>query len=78
MATGDMINDEVYVCTNCYMDHHEGRAMADTSVDWTDNNSDPEDETGDTRMTKDFSSMPCGCCGTTVAGARHRMAIWEL
>jgi hypothetical protein len=78
MATGDMINDSVYVCTDCFMDHHDGRAMKDQSVDWTDNNTDPSDETGDTRMTKDFSSSPCECCGTHTAGARHRMAIWEL
>lgn len=78
MATGDMLNDSVYVCTDCYMDHHDGRAMKDQSVDWTDNNTDPADETGDTRMTQDFSRSSCGCCGTTVAGARHRMAIWEL
>jgi hypothetical protein len=74
MATGDMINDSVYVCTDCFMDHHEGRAMKDQSVDWTDNNSGEDDET----FTKDFSSSRCECCGTTLAGARFRMAIWEL
>lgn len=78
MASDKLINDEVYVCVDCYMDHHEGRAMADTSVDWTDNNMDPEDETGDTTMTIDFSSTPCGCCGSHLAGERFRMAIWEL
>lgn len=74
MATGDMINDSVYICTDCYMDHHEGRAMKDQSVDWSDNNSGEDDET----FTIDFSSSACECCGTTLAGERHRMAIWEL
>jgi hypothetical protein len=68
-----LLNDDVDVCTDCYMDHHEGRAMKDQSVDWTDNNTD---EDGETRTT-DFSSSQCQCCGSTLAGARHRMAIWE-
>ena len=69
-----LLNDDVEVCTDCYMDHHEGRAMKDQSVDWTDNNTD---EDGETRTT-DFSSSSCGCCGTTLAGPRFRMAIWEV
>lgn len=69
----NMINDSVYVCTDCYMDHHEGRAMKDQSVDWTDNNTDEDGET----YTQDFSTVRCECCRTWTAGARHRMAIWE-
>lgn len=72
----EMINDEVYICEDCYMDHHEGRAMKDTSVFWTDNNSDPDDP--EESRTIDFSAMACGSCGTTLAGSRYRMAIWEL
>lgn len=81
MARGDMINDDVDVCIDCYMDHHEGRAMKDQSVDWTDNTfaeNDPKDETGDPTGVTDFSAVACGCCGTTLAGQRFRMAIWEL
>lgn len=71
----EMINDNVEICTDCYSDHHEGRAMHDTSVTWTDN-TDPENYE-DSGIT-DFSSSPCGCCGTTLAGSRYRMAIWEV
>jgi hypothetical protein len=71
----ELLNDDVYICIDCYMDHHEGRAMKDASVDWTDNNASVDDEEED--MTIDFSSMACGCCGTTLAGQRFRMAIWS-
>ena len=75
MASHDMINDEVYICEDCYMDHHEGRAMKDQSVDWSDNtNANDEEDSG----IIEFSSSFCQCCGTTLAGHRYRMAIWEL
>lgn len=70
----ELIDDSVYVCIDCFMDHHEGRPMKDNSaVDWTDNNTD---ENGDDK-TIDFSSSRCRCCGTTIAGARYCMAVWE-
>lgn len=68
-----LLDDSVWVCTECYMDHHEGRAMKDSSVDWSDNNMDADDNP----LTRDFSTTTCGSCGTDVAGARHRMATWE-
>ena len=68
-----MINDDVDICIDCYMDHHEGRAMKDNSVSWSDN-TDSETEDGIT----EFSSSPCQCCGTHLAGQRFRMAIWEI
>lgn len=71
----NLINDEIFICLDCYMDHHEGRAMKDNSVSWTDNNSEPD---GEETRTIDFSARPCGCCGTTLAGERYQMAIWEL
>jgi hypothetical protein len=68
-----LINDDVDVCIDCYFDHHEGRAMKDASVDWTDNvNSETEEG-----MTA-FAHSPCQCCGSTLAGERFRMAIWEI
>jgi hypothetical protein len=70
-----LINDEIFICEDCYMDHHEGRAMKDQSVSWTDNNSE---EDGEELRTIEFSASPCGCCGTTLAGHRYQMAIWEL
>lgn len=71
-----LIDDEVFICEDCYIDHHEGRAMKDNSaVTWTDNNSDPEDP--EATRTIDFSAARCGCCGTTLAGARYQMAVWE-
>ena len=70
MAIGKLLNDEVYICSDCYYDHHEGRAMKDSSVVWTDN---VKEDSG----IKDFSSSPCACCGTTLAGQRFRMAIWD-
>lgn len=71
----EIINDDIYICSDCYSDHHEGRAMKDQSVTWTDNtNSNDDDDSG----IKDFSSSRCECCGTTLAGTRYRMAIWEL
>lgn len=72
--SNELLDDDVYICTDCYMDHHEGRAMKDSSVDWTDNNTD---ENGD-ELTKDFSKSPCECCGSILAGARFRMAIWAI
>lgn len=72
-----MINDNSFVCVDCYWDHHEGRAMKDQSVTWADNTYG-EDESGDAEGVIDFSSSPCACCGTTLAGSRHRMAIFEL
>ena len=69
----DMLNDDVDVCIDCYMDHHEGRVMKDTSVTWTDNTNS---ETGE--GITDFSGSACGACGTTLAGNRFRMATWEL
>lgn len=68
-----MINDDTWICSECYSDHHEGRAMKDQSVSWADNTNS---ETGE--GIHDFSSSFCGCCGTTLAGYRFRMSIWEL
>lgn len=74
MAT-ELINDDVEICVDCYTNHHEGNAMADTSVGWTDNtNADDDDDNGIT----DFSWTPCACCGSTLGGSRYRMAIWTL
>jgi len=71
----EMISDDVDVCEDCYFDHHEGRPMKDSSVTWTDNtNANDPDDSGITT----FSKQPCGCCGSTLAGSRYRMAIWEL
>jgi hypothetical protein len=52
--------------------------MEDTSVDWTDNTwQEGDDENGDPSGVTDFSATACGCCGTTIAGQRFRMAIWS-
>lgn len=72
----ELLNDDVEVCVDCYFDHHEGRAMKDGSVSWTDNCA-PTDEDESAGIT-DFSSSPCRCCGTHLAGQRFRMAIWSL
>ncbi len=73
--TQQLITDDVDVCVDCYMDHHEGRAMKDNSaVTWTDNTADGDDETAGIT---DFSAARCGCCHSTLAGARYRMAVWE-
>ena len=73
----ELLNDNVEVCVDCYFDHHEGRAMKDASVDWTDNtNASEEDPDADTGII-DFSSTPCDCCGSHLAGQRFRMAIWS-
>lgn len=70
-----LINDDIEICIDCYEDHHEGRAMKDSSVSWTDNtDSENYEDSGIT----DFSSRPCGCCGSDLAGQRFRMAIWEI
>jgi hypothetical protein len=79
MSESKLINDDVDVCIDCYMDHHEGRAMKDSSVGWTDNTwQEGDDENGDPSGVTDFSASACGCCGTTLAGQRFRMAIWTL
>ncbi len=71
--TQQLITDGVDVCIDCYMDHHEGRQMKDNSaVTWTDN-TDSDSGAGIT----DFSAARCGCCHSTLAGARYRMAVWE-
>lgn len=77
MATGDMINDDVEVCIDCYMDHHEGREMKDSTVDWTDNTWQEGDDDEPSGVTT-FSWSRCGCCGSTLGGQRFRMATWEL
>jgi hypothetical protein len=75
----ELLNDDVDVCIDCYMDHHEGRAMADTSVDWTDNTrQEGDDENGDPSGVTDFSWSACGCCGSTLGGQRFRMATWSI
>jgi hypothetical protein len=75
----ELLNDNVDVCIDCYMDHHEGRAMADTSVDWTDNTrQEGDDENGDPSGVTDFSWSACGCCGSTLGGERCRMARWSV
>jgi hypothetical protein len=75
----ELLNDNVDVCIDCYMDHHEGRAMADTSVDWTDNTrQEGDDENGDPSGVTDFSWSACGCCGSTLGGQRFRMATWSV
>ena len=74
----ELLNDNVDVCIDCYMDHHEGRAMKDTSVDWTDNTwQEGDDENGDPSGVTDFSWNACNCCGTSLGGQRFRMAIWS-
>jgi len=74
MAKTELLNDDVEICVDCYMDHHEGRAMKDASVGWTDN-TNANDDDGETGIT-DFSSRPCECCGSHLAGQRFRMATW--
>ena len=70
----ELIDDDVWVCTDCYVDYHEGWPMKDNSVvTWTDNNTDQDGND----LTKDSSSTRCGCCGSTLAGVRFRMAVWE-
>lgn len=74
MSKLELIDDDVNICIDCYMNHHEGRALKDNSaVTWTDN-TNSENEDGITS----FSSARCGCCGSTLGGARYRMAVWEL
>lgn len=76
--TEKLINDDVDVCIDCYIDHHEGRTMKDDSVDWTDKTWQAGDEEeGEPSGVTDFSKTPCGCCGSDLAGVRYRMAIWE-
>lgn len=71
--TQELITDDVDVCIDCYTDHHEGNPMKDESaVTWTDNTNS---ETGE--GITDFSWTRCGCCGSTLGGARYRMAVWE-
>jgi hypothetical protein len=78
MAANELLNDDVEVCIDCYFDHHEGRAMKDQSVDWTDNTwQEGDDENGEPSGITDFSSSPCGCCGSHLAGQRFRMATWS-
>lgn len=72
--TQKMLSDDVWICSDCYADHHEGRAMTDSSVSWADNTDADETDAG----IADFSSSACGCCGTTVAGYRFRMSIWSV
>lgn len=70
-----LINDDVWVCEDCYYAHHTGEnypATYDNSVDWTDNTNS---ETGE--GIEHFSHSTCKCCGSILAGARYRMAIWE-
>jgi hypothetical protein len=76
IMSSELLNDDVEICVDCYTNHHEGNAMADTSVDWTDN-TNANDDDGETGIT-DFSSVPCACCGSHLAGSRYRMAIWAL
>lgn len=72
----NLLNDDVYVCVDCYTNHHEGVAPADTSVWWTDNTNanDDNQESG----IIGFTGSPCACCGSDVAGSRFRMAIWSI
>jgi hypothetical protein len=76
MTTTEPLNDDVEICVDCYEDHHEGRAMKDASVSWTDNTF-PDGADEPTGVT-DFSKTPCACCGSHLAGSRFRMAIWAL
>lgn len=76
---GELLNDDVDICIDCYMDHHEGRAMKDSSVSWTDNTwQEGDDDNGEPSGVTDFSSYPCQCCGSYLAGTRFRMATWSL
>ncbi len=66
-----LLSDEVYICADCYANHHDGKAMADSTVIWTDNVKDDTEE-------HFYSSNACRCCDSKLGGYRFRMAIWDI
>lgn len=75
---------EVWVCQDCYFDHHglledDSRTVSEVAKfralatmgdlsDWTDSN------TG--RGIDTFSHQDCDGCGSGLGGERHRLALW--
>lgn len=88
---GDIIDDDFMVCTDCLMiianddasglDYSLGEEEAEARK-WEIRGAIAEIQreeeqiaVGDSDRAHEFSSSPCACCGTRLAGARHHCVI---
>lgn len=83
----EIVSDSVYVCADCIMVIANGDY---SGLDVDDNADDRAAEidagldkltesghvaAGDGEQDREFSSRPCDCCGTHLAGSRHHCVI---
>lgn len=76
----DVIDSEFMVCSDCYMvigagvyDDLDDERLADIEdgIAAVDGEIVPNEY----ETTEEFSTMPCECCGSPLAGARHQCSI---
>lgn len=82
----DILDDEFMVCVDCLMvianGDYSGLAIDPSTEDQrTKEINDGLDSVegyvacGDSDKDYDFSSRPCGCCGSHLAGSRHHCVV---
>ena len=66
----------IWVCEDCLMaianDDYTGFA-SDVQVEATKRGLEQLDNPTPGELTREFSSYPCGCCGTPLSGSRHEV-----